>query len=86
MKEWWAAINFSRPRKKRKGRKRHLAKLLGADNGKLGAETGQRIVQSWGGGGGEKGSSVNKRLDEKITRQELERKKLIRALQIKNKR
>ena len=46
IQEWWAVINFYRPRKKRKGENikkkewvRHFAKLLGADNGELGAET-----------------------------------------------
>ena len=76
MQEWWAAIKFYRPKEKRKDENikkkewvRHFAKLLGADNGELGAETRQRIVQSWEG----EGESVDKRLDEKITRQELEK-------------
>ena len=87
MQEWWAAINFYRPRKKRKGENikkkewvRHFAKLLGADNGELGFETGQRNVQSWEGKG-ERIESVDKRLDEKITRQELQ--KVIRAFKNK---
>ena len=59
---------------------RHFAKLLAADNGELVAETGQRIVQSWEGEG-ERIESMDKRLDEKITRQELQ--KVIRAFENK---
>ena len=48
----------------------HFAKLLGADSSEPGAEVGQRTVQSWEG---EILESVDKRLGEKITRQELQK-------------